>query len=337
MKGRSHHFRSGVSLTLLLALAATVLARMPVVENLGPLALALLLGIAWRLSNHVSMAQRPGIGFSARRLLRWGIILLGVRLNFDLLMHAGVRVVLIDLTVVTCGLIGISWLGRCLGLDSRLAMLIAVDTSICGASAVAAAVPATQAREEDAGLAIPLGSLLGTIAMLGFTAWQHFHPLSPQTYGVLTGSTLHEIAQVMAAVQPVDGAVEIGTIAKLTRVVLLVPAVFTLGWLTARRSAGREETRRISPPWFVLGFLLVAGINTLFFRSFPVQQAVLVAVGNHVISVATFLMTMSMAAMGLEMDLKRLRANAFRASATAVLGWLGLASMVALEIAYLSP
>lgn len=336
MKTAGRHFRSGVGLTALLAVLALVLARLPGLAHLGPLSVALLLGLAWRLGNHVPLGQRTGIGFSARTLLRLGIVLLGVRLNLALVLHAGPRILLLDLTVISVGLVGITWLGRRLGLEPTLAALIAVDSSICGASAVAAAAPALRARDDEIALVIPLCSLIGTGAVLGYTLVQHLHPASDLRYGLMAGSTLHEVAQVMAAVNPVPAAADIGTVTKLTRVVLLVPVVFLLGWWTARRRAGASDGRSATAPakpWFVLGFLAVGLGNTLALRWLPEWRGTIEGIDTQMLAVATFLMAMAMAGMGLQVDFARLRANGWRTFATALLGWLTLAGIAATEIA----
>lgn len=335
MKPTARAFYSGVGVTALVAVTALWLARLPGLAHLGPLTTALLLGLACRLVRPLPAELSAGLAFSARTLLRLGIVLLGVRLNLALVLEAGPRILLLDLTVITAGLIGITWLGRRLGLEPTLAALIAVDSSICGASAVAAAAPALRARDEDTTLVIPLCSLIGTAAVLGYTWMQHIHPVSDLHYGLMAGSTLHEIAQVMAAVNPVPAAADIGTVTKLTRVVLLVPAVFLLSAWTARRGATQSATPA-AKPWFVLGFLAVGAVNTLALHWLPVARGTLEGVDHSVLSVANFLMAMAMAAMGLQVDFSRLRANGWRTLGTALLGWLALAGLAAAEIALLT-
>ncbi|HEY0945303.1 MAG TPA: putative sulfate exporter family transporter [Opitutaceae bacterium] len=336
---RTRHFRSGVTFTALLAVVALVLARLPVLSHLGGLVIALLLGLAWRAFNHVPPEQHVGIGFSAKRLLRLGVVLLGVRLNLDLVLHAGLRILVLDATVITAGLLGITWLGRRLGLDPVLACLIAVDSSICGGSAVAAAAPALRAKEDDIALVIPLCSLIGTAAMLAFTCVQHQWPVTPAHYGMVVGATLHEVAQVMAAVAPFPDAAEIGTVAKLTRVMFLVPAVAVLSWFFARRAVASDtargdaaQPRTVPKPWFVAGFLAVAAANTLALHFLPAFRAEIADVNRVMLDVANFLMAMAMAGMGLQVDFARLRANGVRAVATAVLGWGVLLALAAGEI-----
>ncbi len=338
MKAHDGHFYLGVALTALLAVLALGLAWLPGVHHLGSLTFALLLGLVWRGFSPTPLAYRAGIAFSAKTLLRLGIVLLGVRLNLDLVLQAGLRIFVLDATVIAAGLIGITWLGRRLGLDAPLACLIAVDSSICGASAVAAAAPALKAREDEIALVIPLCSLIGTVAMLAYVVIQQVHPFSEARYGMMAGATLHEIAQVMAAITPVPNAVEIGTVTKLTRVVLLVPAVFALGWWMARQKTGRAAAanHRLPKPWFVLGFLLVGSVNTLALRICPQEQAVITALNGHMLTAANFLMAMAMAGMGLQVDFAQLRARGLRAGVVAVVGWLGLAGLAAAEIALLT-
>lgn len=323
---RQHH-RTGIALTALLAVTASVLAELPGLRTFGPLSLALVLGVLWRAFLHVPAGHHTGIGFSARSLLRLGIVLLGVRLDFDLVLHAGLKILLLDAGVIGFGLVFITWLGQRLGLSPTLAALIAVDSSICGASAVAAAAPVLRADENDTSLVIPLCSLLGTGAMLAYTAAQHAFHVNPHAYGLFSGATLHEIAQVLAAVSPVPGALAIGTVTKLTRVVLLAPAIYALSLWHARHRPKDGAATPVARPWFVLGFLLVGVFATLAHRLWPEGGASLGQIETHILTLATFLMTMAMSGMGLQVDLARLRASGPRAALTAIFGWLALAAL----------
>lgn len=312
----------------------------PVVHHLGPLATALLLGLAFRAVRPPPESWAPGIGFAAKRLLRAGIVLLGVRLNLALVIDAGPHILLLDLSVITVGLVFVSWLGRRWGLDPVPAMLIAVDSSICGASAVVAAAPVVRARQHDVALVIPMCSLFGTALMLGFTLLQHLHPLTNAHYGMMVGATLHEVAQVVAAVAPFPDTVEIGMVTKLTRAVFLVPVIAILSWLWARRharaTAGEVKPTQLPKPWFVLGFLLVGIANTLALHHWPEARAHITGLDHGVIGVAVFMMAMAMTAMGLQTDFAHLRENGPRAFLTAIVGWTVLAVLAAGEIWLLS-
>jgi len=321
---------------------ALVFESLPGGRHVGALALALLIGLGLRGVWRVPVSWGSGISWAAKALLRFGIVLLGVRLDLLLVWEAGLSILAISASVVVCGLIGISWLGRRLGLDPVLAMLIAVDSSICGGSAVAAAAPVVGARERDVALVVPLCSLLGTGLMLGYTLVQQCWPVSELRYGMMAGATLHEVAQVVAAVTPFAGTVEAGMVAKLSRVALLVPAVSVLGWVwnwrrpkveaTSLTCDQREHAKKRPPSGFVLGFFAVSLANTVLLHGWPEARGWVEAVDGVVLHAAVFIMAMAMAAMGLGTDFSHLRENGLRALACAVLGWVGLAALVALEI-----
>lgn len=338
MTVETRHSLVAVAATVLLAVLALAAADLPVIEHVGPLATALLLGLICRAFFRVPATAQTGLDFSARKLLRLGIILLGVRLNFSLVLHAGLQILALDLLVIAAGLSLITWLGVRFKLPGTLACLIAVDTSICGASAVAAATPVIGAGEGEISLVIPLCSLIGTGAMLVLSYAQSFLHLHPHTYGMLVGSTLHEVAQVMAAVVVEPNSIDIGTVTKLVRVVLLVPVIFLLGsW--ARRRARRDfpkniegPTKPFAKPWFVLGFLVIGLLNTLALRVFPDAHLAMLSYDRAVLAIATFLMAVAMAGMGLQVDFGRLRSDAPRAAGVAILGWALMFALAAAEL-----
>ncbi len=323
----SRHFRTGVGLTVLLALSGLLLADLPVLSRLGPLSVALLLGLSWRSLMHISEDYHVGIGFSAKQLLRIGIVLLGVRLDFALIAQSGWKILVLDLAVIGFGLAFIPWLGKRAGLEGRLALLVAVGTSICGASAVAATAPVIGACESEIALAIPLVSVLGTLAALGLTLAQGILHLAPKTYGALAGSTLHEVAQVVAAAAAVPGALESGTVAKLLRVLLLAPIVFLLGWFYPRKAVAEGP---IQKPWFVGGFLLMGVVRSGLLGAFPSLRPFWTPIEEQILTIANFLMAMAMAGLGLQVDMSLLRRQGFSATKLAVGGWLGLFVLAAI-------
>lgn len=330
MKFHCPHFRAGVGLTLLVAIVGWILGDLPGLQRLGPLSIAMLLGLLWRGVMHVPELQRDGISFSARSLLRWGIVLLGVRLDFGLIAQSGWKILILDLIVIAFGILFISWLGRRAGLAGQLPLLLAVGSSICGASAVAAAAPVIRARDKEIALAIPMCGILGTIAALGLTFAQTYLHLSPDTYGILAGSTLHEVAQVMAAASAVPGALQSGTIVKLLRVVLLVPVVFILGQLLRGEDV---QAGPVQKPWFVGGFLLVGIVNTGLLYGLPQWHDLWIRIDQQMLTVANFLMTMAMAGLGLQVDITSLRSQGLVAIKVAVAGWIVL-FIVAVSVIY---
>jgi uncharacterized integral membrane protein (TIGR00698 family) len=310
----------GVALTLLLAIASTMLAKLPYASVMGPLTMALILGIGWRATAGLPEKAGPGTAISGKKLLRLGIVLMGVRLNFALIAQAGPKVVALDLAIIVGGIAGIYWLTQKFGVSKKLGMLLAVGTSICGASAVAAAAPVTKADEDDVGLAVAMCGILGTAGVLIYVLAAPLLSLTTMQLAVLSGSTLHEVAQVMAAsFSWGQEAGDMGTLVKLTRVVFLAPALIVLGFL--QQGGGRMTFSLKEPPipWFVIGFLAMGALNTFGIFS-P-------AIASLLTQASVFLMTMAMAAMGLHTDLGMIRRTGMRALAAGFVGFGFLAVM----------
>lgn len=260
----------GLTLVALLSGLAYAAARLPYLGVIGPLVLGLGLGLAWRAAAGLPPRAEPGARFAAKTLLKLGIVLLGVRLDFALLAAVGPAVLLGNVLVVGLGIWLIERLGRRLGLSRGLRLALAVGTSVCGASAIAAAVPVVGARDEEAGISVSIISVLGVLGVLAYlAAYALFEP--PATlYGVLVGSTLQEVAQVVAAGYTPGGATgDLALLVKLARVALLAPALITINLLLRReaRQAPQEgaPSAKLPPlvPWFLSGFLLVGVLNSL--------------------------------------------------------------------------
>lgn len=316
----------GFALAFSVAAAGFGLAKLPYLSIMGPLSLALLIGIVWRAGLGVPERAWSGIKFSSRPLLRSGIVLMGARLDYGVLLAAGPKILGIALTVIAVTITGMYALGRRLGLSRELGMLMAVGTGICGASAVAAASTVTRANEEDTTLAVAMMGLLGTAGVFFYIAVGGMLSMTPRELGVLTGGTLHEVAQVVAAAftwGTVSG--DMGTMVKLTRVVLLAPALVLVGWYWRRISAhdtGNAGFSFANPPvpYFVMGFLAVGGLNSLGTFSPGVQSALTQA------SIA--LMAIAMAAMGLATDMAQIRRAGMPAVTVGVVGFIGLVALV---------
>ncbi|WP_034385292.1 YeiH family protein [Deinococcus sp. YIM 77859] len=303
---KSTSFRSllpGLALVALLTAGASLLSTLPGLRVLGALGLALLLGLAVRGLFGLPAGVQPGAGYAARTLLRLGVVLLGVRLNFVLFAHAGLRVLLLDLAVIAVGLLSMTWLARRLGLPPGLGLAVAVGSSICGASAIAAAAPVIGADEDEVSVAVAVCSLLGTVGVVGYSLLALPLELGAQRYGLMTGSSLHEIAQVLAAgAAQGDQALDFAMLTKLTRVALLAPVLLLLGGLLRRRQTVSAGTRVARPPLlpaFLVGFLLVGVVSSAGLLPKPVTRG---------IQTASLLLTAaSMAGIGLGVDFAVLR------------------------------
>ncbi len=327
-------FLLGLGITIVIGIVATVLAPLPGLAVMGSLTVALLLGLAWRSTVGLPKAYATGVRFSAQKLLRYGIILTGVRLNFALVAASGIKVLIIDSVLIAFGVIAVPFLLRKMGLSRRLAFLIGVGQSICGASAVGAmAALFPDVDEDDVSLAVAICGLIGTVGVLLFTFSVHVFALSSNVYGLLTGSTLHEIAQVVAAgVADGEKAADLATVVKLTRVMLLAPVALIVAFIVTFRAEKQAKTntqhhfdwKKVPMPWFVFGFLIVGVLNSL--GMFPKSFA------SIILQASVFLLVVAMAAMGLMVDLKVIRKTGLRALGAALLVFVLFVGLSALLI-----
>lgn len=294
----------GLALCLLGTLAAMgVGAFVPV---LPPLLLAILLGTA--LANLVELPKifAPGIALAAKHLLRLGIVLLGLSIALPHILSLGWGVLLTVCAVVTAGMAVTVWLGRRLGVDEHLTLLIAAGFSICGASAVAGAQTVVRAARATVVAALTLVVLFGTLAIPLFPALAGALGMAPEVAGAWIGASVHEVAQVVAAAGVIDGpdsaVMQYAVVVKLARVVLLVGVIAALGVYVRRRGLapqdGEEDAdpARRPPliPGFVLGFLAMVVLATADAAFGFLPAAVL----DVTATLQTLFLTMAMFALG---------------------------------------
>ncbi|WP_281022356.1 YeiH family protein [Rhodoplanes roseus] len=303
----------GLALAGGVAVAAMALRRLPGVAVLSPMILAIVIGVAVRNLVGTPASARPGLGVAMRPVLRVAIVLLGLQLTVADIVELGWSSVAILAATLAATFLFTVWLGRRLGVEPGLARLVAAGTSICGASAVVAANTATRASDEDVAYAVACVTLFGSLAMVIYPMLPNVLHLGPRAYGLWAGASIHEIAQVLAASFQAGGeAGHVGTIAKLSRVTMLAPVVLLLGVWTARAggwaASGRAEqggaAGRPPVPWFVFGFLALCGLNSVI--------AVDPEVRGWIVLATTVLLTVALAAMGLETDIRRLAAKGLR-------------------------
>jgi len=328
----------GLALAAVLAVCAIGLSGAAWLQanGIGALTLAIILGMI--VGNTVfprhSAATEVGVTFAKGALLRLGIILYGIRLTFQDIAHVGLRGVGVDMIVVSTTFGLACFLGtRVLGLDRKTSMLVGVGSSICGAAAVMATAPVVRARPEQVTVAVSTVVVFGTLAIFLYPALYRlnarygFVPLRMDAYGLFAGSTIHEVAQVVAAGHAVsDQAGNVAVIAKMVRVMMLAPFLLALSAFLLRdvelgrpsgvASGSAGGASAVVIPWFAIAFIAVVGLNSLGLLSTS-SIAVIIQVDNA-------LLAMAMAALGLTTHVTAIRNAGLKplALASALFAWL---------------
>ena len=321
VRGTAAGVLPGVLLAAGIATCAFLLRRLPGIGIFSPMILSTFLGMALHNIAGTPAWAKRGVAFSLKRILRLGIVLLGLQLVLTQVIEIGSAGIAIILVALTATFTFTKWLGRVIGVDRRLAELIAAGTSICGASAVIATNTVTEGSDEDVAYAVACVTVFGSLAMFLYPLLPGLLHLDAHEFGLWSGSSIHEIAQVVAAAfQDGDRAGQTATIAKLTRVMMLAPLVITLGFLAARRARqAKGDARRPAPPapWFVLGFIAMMLINT--------AVAIPAAPKSWIVEATTFFLSMALAAMGLETDFRKLKAEGLKPVGLAAASWVFVA------------
>ncbi|MBC7585996.1 MAG: putative sulfate exporter family transporter [Tardiphaga sp.] len=298
----------GLALCIGVALLSMALERAEVAlvgePYLEALVLAILIGVLIRTPWSPGPRWLPGIDFSAKVLLEIAVVMLGAALSVHTVLALG-PFLLVGIVVVVIFAIASSYaICRALKLRQKMAILIACGNSICGNSAIAAVAPIIGADSDDVASSIAFTAVLGVVVVLLLPLLVPLLQLSLTQYGVLAGLTVYAVPQVLAATLPI-GALsnQVGTVVKLVRVLMLGPVVFVLS-LTARHLHDGKDPSRKPPklalhqllPWFIVGFLLIATV-----RSLGLIPTTLI---KPIASVASVLTTISMAGLGLGVDVR---------------------------------
>jgi len=314
---------SGILFVAIFAAAATMISDLPFIKHLGisPLVVGIVLGIFYAntLHNKFPSVWESGITFSGKKILRFAIVFYGFRITFQQIAEVGVQGFMVSLLVLSSTMIIGIWLGtKVFKMDRDTSILTASGASVCGAAAVLATEPVLKSEEHKTAVAVSMVVLFGTISMFLYpvlyatiiepaTGFLH---MSPSTFGMYVGGTIHEVAQVVAVPASVPGADEImantAVIVKMTRVILIAPMLIVLGLVlsaVAKSSGGESSKVKLVIPWFAVYFIGMAGVNSLI-HSYtlvaPADTATMITqtIGNINI-IDTFLLTMAMTALGM--------------------------------------
>ncbi|WBW62802.1 YeiH family protein [Klebsiella electrica] len=302
------HFIPGLALTAVLTGAALWAGSFSAIAGAGfsALTLAILFGMVIGNTIYPKLWQScdGGVIFAKQYLLRLGIILYGFRLTFAQIADVGVSGITIDVLTLTSTFFIACFLGqKVFGLDKHTSWLIGAGSSICGAAAILATEPVVKAQASKVTVAVATVVIFGTLAIFLYPAMYPMlaHWFTPEAYGIYMGSTMHEVAQVVAAGHAISPDAEnAAVIAKMLRVMMLAPfLLFMAARIKQLAPAGLGEKSKITIPWFAILFIVVA-----VFNSFHLLPKSIVGI---LVTLDTVLLAMAMAALGLTTHVSALK------------------------------
>ena len=286
----------------------------------------------------IAFFKRPeklekGIKFTSKYILQYSIILLGFEMNLFNVIKVGGQSLLVMLFTLTSSFITAYIMGRLLKTDGDITTLIGVGTSICGGSAIAATAPVIRAKDEDVAQAISTIFLFNIIAVFIFPALGHLLDLSDTGFGMWAGTAINDTSSVVAAgaswssAAGNNTALAFATIVKLTRTLMIVPITLVLAVYTTHKISRSKTEETASDdnnfsfikvfPWFVLGFVLTAILNTFL----PIAASV----SETLVAVGKFMIIMAMTAIGINTNLKKLLTNGLKPMILGLCCWFVVA------------
>ena len=289
------------------------------IVGLSSLTLAILLGMVLGNTVYPNFSDQlsAGVGFAKGQILRLAIIFYGFKLTLTQVASVGMPAVMTDALVLTSTFLLTYWLGtKWLKVDKQTTLLIGSGASICGAAAVIAAEPVVKAEAHKVTIAIATVVVFGTIAMLLYPFLYQLGWLQPwlnaQQYGIYTGSTIHEVAQVVVAGNAVSTEVgNTAVVTKMIRVMMLAPFLLVLSFALTKSSNDNgkkpsliNRVQQVKVPWFAFIFILVVLLHTWIPMTVSFEQSM--------VMLDDVLLTMAMFALGLTTHMSAIKQAGIR-------------------------
>lgn len=296
----------GLALSIAIALVAQLLEGLLPIHLIGASVIALFIGMVinsfWRPA-----ILKEGIKFTSKKVLKFAIILLGASLSVRVILSVGKLSLMVMLfTLLTC-FGGGYFIGKALGLNWKLSNLISAGTGICGGSAIAAIAPVIDAEDSDIAYAMSATFLFDMAMIVLFPIMGNLMGLSDMAYGLWAGTAVNDTSSVVAAGYAYsEGAGDFATMVKLTRTLSIIPTVLVFSFINLRlkrKESVTAEYKKVNIwklfPWFILGFLALAAINSLGFIPATVSAGAK--------SMSKFLMVSALGAIGLNTSFKDMK------------------------------
>lgn len=288
-------FLPGLALSAAIAVVATAIGHaLPVVG--APVA-GIVIGVLLASVRRPGTALGPGISFSSRFVLQLSVVVLGSQLSLAEIARVGVESLPVMLGTLAACLVAAWFIGRRLGILGDLRTLIGVGTGICGASAIAAVTPVLGAAGIDVAYAISTIFLFNVAAVLLFPLLGHLLGLSQHAFGLFAGTAVNDMSSVVATATTYGAAAaNFAVVVKLVRTLMIVPVALALAGY--RRESRRVPVLRLVP-WFLVGFVAVAALNS--------AGGIPAAAQTRLSDVSHFLITVALSAIGLSTDVAAFR------------------------------
>lgn len=296
----------GFVLSLIIAAVARIIEGLLPIHIIGSSVIALFIGMIIN-SFWCPKWLKSGLKFTSKKILKLAIILLGASLSVDVILSVGkLSLVVMFFTLLTC-FGGGYFIGKALGLNWKLSNLISAGTGICGGSAIAAIAPVIDAEDRDIAYAMSATFLFDMAMIVLFPIMGNLLGLSDMAYGLWAGTAVNDTSSVVAAGYAFsEGAGDFATMVKLTRTLSIIPTVLVFAFINLRikkkknsDAAGKKINVMGLFPWFIVGFLALAAINSFGF--IPVE------ISSFAKSVSKFLMVTALAAIGLGTSFKDMK------------------------------
>lgn len=321
------HKLPGIGVAALIAVPAWLLGKaVPVV---GSPVFGILLGMVLAFWKRPSLLN-DGIQYTSKKLLQYSIILLGFDMNLFNIFKVGGQTLILMCFTLTAAFVTAYVAGKLLKLDGNVKTLIGVGSAICGGSAIAATAPVIHANDEEVAHSISTIFLFNVIAAFLFPFLGHVLGMSDQNFGLWAGTAVNDTSSVVAAGYAFSNAAgNLAVIVKLTRTLMIVPVTLVLALYTSKKAKGNQQTGSYSIakifPWFVLGFIAAAVINT--FLPMPAGMS------SFLSQAGKFVIVMAMASIGLNTNLVKLVKSGGKPILLGFICWLVL-SLTSLGVQY---
>lgn len=274
----------GILVCVLISLVGLWLgARFPII---GAPVFAILIGIAVGNLLRLSPLTKPGVSFCSKKVLQLAIIVLGANLSLSQIWNTGRESLWVMLVSLSVSLLGAWFIGTRMGISRRLTSLVGVGTGICGGSAIAAIAPIITADDDEIAFSISTIFLFNVVAVLVFPFVGHMIHLQDHGFGLWAGTAINDTSSVVAAGYSYSKAAgDFAAITKLARTTMIIPISLGFALLMRRRSGGGSYSLKKILPWFILGFIAMAALNSLHLLG-PVLPGMAGSAGRYLIVVA---------------------------------------------------